>query len=87
MTGSEGGILSGKVALITGASSGMGKATAKMLAQDGASVVVMGRRANVLQDFVEHKRAYRNPTTKRTSQWQMNERQLSERGFDSRSDD
>jgi hypothetical protein len=38
------------------------------------------------RDIVEHKRPYRNPTTRRTSEWQMNERQLSGRGFESRSD-
>ncbi len=34
------GRVSGKVAIITGAASGMGKADAKLLAQEGAQVVV-----------------------------------------------
>lgn len=41
--------LAGKTALVTGASSGMGKATARLLAEDGATVVLMGRREDVLQ--------------------------------------
>jgi NAD(P)-dependent dehydrogenase (short-subunit alcohol dehydrogenase family) len=40
--------LSGKVALITGASSGIGRATAKEFAANGASVVLAARRADEL---------------------------------------
>ena len=36
--------LAGKVALITGASSGMGKAAARLMAQAGAKIVVAARR-------------------------------------------
>ena len=43
-------VLAGKTALVTGASSGMGKATARMLAQDGAAVVIMGRREDKLAE-------------------------------------
>jgi NAD(P)-dependent dehydrogenase (short-subunit alcohol dehydrogenase family) len=49
-------VLQGKTALVTGASSGMGKATARMLAQDGANVVIMGRRAALLQDALDELR-------------------------------
>lgn len=40
--------LEGKTALVTGASQGIGLASARALAQDGATVVIMGRRQEAL---------------------------------------
>ena len=45
--------LDGKVAVITGASSGIGEATAEALSAEGASVVVAARRRDRLEDLVE----------------------------------
>lgn len=46
-----------KVIAITGASSGIGEATAKLLAQNGAKVVLGARRAEKLEKIVEEIRA------------------------------
>ncbi len=41
-----------KVAIITGATSGIGKATARMFAEAGASVMLAARRENLLKEIV-----------------------------------
>ena len=45
-------VFEGKVAIVTGASSGIGKATALILAERGATVVVAARRTEVLDELV-----------------------------------
>ncbi len=42
--------LQGKVALITGGGTGIGRAIAYRMAKEGASVVIIGRRAEKLQE-------------------------------------
>lgn len=44
--------LSGKTAIITGASSGIGAAAARLFAREGANVVLSGRRSDVLLEMV-----------------------------------
>jgi citronellol/citronellal dehydrogenase len=46
------GLLSGRVALVTGGGTGLGKETAVELARCGASVTIAGRRAEVLEQAV-----------------------------------
>lgn len=46
-----------KIALVTGAGSGIGKAVANALLQDGFTVVLTGRRAEPLQEIVEAAKA------------------------------
>ena len=46
--------LTGKVALVTGGNSGMGLATAKLFAAEGAKVVITGRRQDALDEAAKN---------------------------------
>ncbi len=44
--------LKGQIAVVTGGNSGIGKATARLFAQEGARVIITGRRKDVLDNAV-----------------------------------
>ena len=52
------GKLDNKVAIVTGASSGVGRGVAKVLAQNGAKICVCARRAEKLEELAEEVRAF-----------------------------
>lgn len=48
------GVLAKKVAIVTGASSGIGHAAARLFASEGASLVVVARRQAELNHLLSH---------------------------------
>ncbi len=60
------GELNGKAAVVTGGSSGIGRATALALAKEGAAVVVGGRKASALEEVASEIRALGGGAVART---------------------
>ena len=54
--------LDGKTALVTGGTSGIGLASARRLAQEGAHVFLTGRHQNTIDQAVESTRPPRQPS-------------------------
>jgi len=50
--------LSGKVAIISGATGGIGGATAKRFLEEGASVMLVGRSSEKLADLASNESSY-----------------------------
>jgi NAD(P)-dependent dehydrogenase (short-subunit alcohol dehydrogenase family) len=50
--------LEGKIAIVTGSNSGIGKATAELFAREGASVVLTARRLDLLEQVAETCRGF-----------------------------
>jgi gluconate 5-dehydrogenase len=72
--------LNGSVALVTGASRGLGLAMAEALAEAGATVILNGRHANTLKGatdrirdrgFIAESSAFESQSKHRNSQWQQ----------------
>jgi len=55
--------LEGRLALITGASDGIGRAAAKALAKEGAHVILIARRVGALEDLDDEIRAFNGSAT------------------------
>ncbi|MGH2877484.1 MAG: SDR family NAD(P)-dependent oxidoreductase, partial [Solirubrobacteraceae bacterium] len=63
------GLLNGRVVLVTGGGTGLGKATALELARCGAKVLIAGRRAEVLEEAVAEIGASVDSKTGASADW------------------
>ncbi|MFF7858044.1 SDR family NAD(P)-dependent oxidoreductase [Streptomyces sp. NPDC007904] len=61
VAGVPAGLLAGRVAVITGASAGIGAATAHRFAAAGAAVALLGRRSGHLEDLAATLREEQQP--------------------------
>ena len=65
--------LDGKIAIVTGGGTGIGRATATMLAAEGATVIVVGRRRGPLDEVVSEIGRARGTAFARVSDLEKNE--------------
>ncbi len=61
--------LAGRVAIVTGGNRGIGLAIARLLAEDGASVVVSGRDAARLDAAVKELESLGTPSARTRTAW------------------
>jgi NAD(P)-dependent dehydrogenase (short-subunit alcohol dehydrogenase family) len=63
MTANENGALAGRIALVTGASRGIGRAVAKRYAQEGADLILTARTVGALEELDDEIRAINGKTS------------------------
>src|SRR5262245_57137500 len=63
MTANENGALAGRIALVTGASRGIGRAIAKRYAQEGADLILTARTVGALEELDDEIRAINGKTS------------------------
>ncbi len=63
MSANENGALAGRIALVTGASRGIGRAVAKRYAQEGADLILTARTVGALEELDDEIRAINGKTS------------------------